>query len=397
MKWPKVPLREVAPPKASTQPFPDSFVWHLSLEQIEGDTGVVLVKNYDYPTNAGTSTFFFDTGNVLYSKLRPYLNKVVIPDEPGIATTELIPLRPDPKVLNPRYLAFYLLSPNFVKQASHHVAGAKMPRVVMDWFWKHKIPLPPLSEQKRVVEILDEADRIWKLRREANQKGERIIPALFLKMFGDPATNPRGWPTKLFADIFRDTTAGNKKLQSKQFLEFGRIAVVDQGQSQIAGYTDDVALAYKGTFPVIVFGDHTRIFKFVDHPFVLGADGVRVLITKPTFNPLFAYWHCQLLNIPIAGYSRHFKFLKGKLFICPDRRLQDRFANFASIVTSQISALENSVDRVERLFSVMLDRVFSGKLTANWRKAHMKELLAEIKAQARLLNIPESKLEEIFQ
>ena len=188
------------------------------------------------------------------------------------------------------------------------------------------------------------------------------MPALFLKMFGNPATNPKGWPTKLFDDIFRDTTVGNEKLQSKQFLESGRIAVIDQGQPQIAGYTDDVALAYKGSFPVIVFGDHTRIFKFVNHPFVLGADGVRVLITKPTFNPLFAYWHCQLLNIPSAGYSRHFKFLKEKFFICPEKWLQDRFANVASIATSQISAFEDAGDRVERLFSVELDRAFSGQL-----------------------------------
>ena len=123
MTWLTAPLRKVAPPVAAKIVFsPDDRVWQLSLDQIESETGEIVGKRYAAAADAGTSTFCFDAGNVLYSKLRPYLNKVAIPDEAGIATTELIPLRPDPKTLNPRFLAYYLRSPGFVNQASHHVA-----------------------------------------------------------------------------------------------------------------------------------------------------------------------------------------------------------------------------------------------------------------------------------
>lgn len=255
-------------------------------------------------------------------------------------------------------------------------------------FEKMPIPVWPLREQSRIVELLDEADRLRRLRREADVKAARILPALFLKMFGDPATNPMRWLIASFANTFDDTTAGNEKLQSSQFLEAGKIAVVDQGQSQIAGYSDDVSLAYRGKLPAIVFGDHTRIFKFIDHPFVLGADGVRVLTPKPKVNPLFAYWHCKLLNIPSAGYSRHFKYLKEKSFICPDEALQNRFSDLTQTAMSQTAVLEKAAAKVEQIFSVLLDNAFSGQLTAQWREAHMKELLAEIEQQARLLDLP---------
>lgn len=392
MTWLAAPLRKVAPPVTAQIDFsPDDQVWQLSLDQIESESGEIVEKRYAAASDAGTSTFHFDTGNVLYSKLRPYLNKVAVPDEAGIATSELIPLRPDPKTLNSRFLAYYLRSPGFVNQASHHVAGAKMPRVVMDWFWAHEAPIPSPKEQSRIVELLDEADRLRRLRREADAKAARILPALFLKMFGDPATNPMGWPIESFSNIFDDTTAGNEKLQSSQFLEAGKIAVVDQGQSQIAGYSDDVSIAYRGKLPVIVFGDHTRIFKFIDHPFVLGADGVRVLTPKPKVNPLFAYWHCKLLNIPSAGYSRHFKYLKEKSFICPGPALQDRFSELTQTMTLQISVLEKAAAKVEQLFSVLLDNAFSGQLTVQWREGHMHELLAEMSQQARALNLPMPK------
>ncbi len=296
-------------------------------------------------------------------------------------------LRPTSAVI-PKFLYYWLQSGEFRSWRDRQAKGANIQNIRHSDLASLTIPLPAKSEQSRIVELLDEADRLRRLARSADAKAARILPALFLKMFGDPATNPMGWPIASFANTFDDTTAGNEKLQSSQFLEAGKIAVVDQGQSQIAGYSDDVSIAYRGKLPVIVFGDHTRIFKFIDHPFVLGADGVRVLTPKPKVNPLFAYWHCKLLNIPTAGYSRHFKYLKEKSFICPDEALQTRFSELAQTVMLQTVVLEKAAAKVDQIFSVLLDNAFSGQLTAKWREARMKELLAEMEQQARLLNLP---------
>jgi type I restriction enzyme S subunit len=113
-----------------------------------------------------------------------------------------------------------------------------------------------------------------------------------------------------FAKAAEDATGGNPKIQRRDYLKAGRLPVIDQGQEEIAGYTDDDATAYRGDLPVVLFGDHTRAFKYVNHPFALGADGVKVLRPHNGFVAKFLYYYFLSCDIPSHGYSRHFKFVK---------------------------------------------------------------------------------------
>lgn len=113
-----------------------------------------------------------------------------------------------------------------------------------------------------------------------------------------------------FSESVYDATGGNTKIQRKDYLPSGLLPVIDQGQEYVAGYTDDEGAAYQGELPVILFGDHTRAFKFADKPFALGADGVKVLAPKAGFDAKFLYYYFLSRDIPSHGYSRHFKFLK---------------------------------------------------------------------------------------
>ncbi|MGL6004552.1 restriction endonuclease subunit S [Aeromonas sobria] len=203
MKWPMEKLGIVAPAKPIKSPkIADSnSVWLLNLDMVESHTGRVIDKLFCSADEAGTSTHWFDENYVLYSKLRPYLNKVVVPDGLGLATTELVPMLPDPERLDKKYLAYYLRSEQFVRWVNEQVAGAKMPRVSMKIFWEHEIPLPPLEEQKRIVTILDKADAIRQKRQQAIALADDFLRSVFLDMFGDPVTNPKGWDVRLFGDI----------------------------------------------------------------------------------------------------------------------------------------------------------------------------------------------------
>lgn len=202
MSWPMVKLGDVAPaiPVKNVNLDEDELVWQLNLDQVESNTGRVIDKIKQPLLNAGSSTYFFNNEHVLYSKLRPYLNKVVIPDELGIATTELVPMKPDHKRLNKKYLAYYLRSKPFVEWISTQVSGAKMPRVVMSVFWQHEMPLPPLGEQERIVAILDKAEGIRQKREQVIKLADDFLRATFLEMFGDPVENPKGWKIKSLAD-----------------------------------------------------------------------------------------------------------------------------------------------------------------------------------------------------
>lgn len=194
MTWPLVKLGDVAPARATKNTFSESEeVWTLNLDQVESGTGKVIKKIAMPISEIGSSTHGFDERHVLYSKLRPYLNKVVLPDSRGLATTELVPLLPDPERLDREYLAYYLRSKRFVDWVSAQVAGAKMPRVSMQLFWEHEIPLPPLDHQKRIAATLYKADAIRRKRQQAIQLADEFLRAVFLDMFGDPVINPKGW------------------------------------------------------------------------------------------------------------------------------------------------------------------------------------------------------------
>ena len=149
------PLTMVAPPKSSDRRvLPKTIVWHLGLDQITSGTGEIVNRILAPAEDAGSSTFIFDERNVLYSKLRPYLNKVICPDSIGVATTELVPLRPDPKQLDRHYLCYYLRSPSFVSWISSKVAGAKMPRADWTFIGNVRLPLPPTSEQASILAVI---------------------------------------------------------------------------------------------------------------------------------------------------------------------------------------------------------------------------------------------------
>lgn len=213
------PLRDIVSDRArASKPQAGTHVWSLNLDQIESDTGRVLAKQMVAVEKLGSSTFSFEAGTVLYSKLRPYLNKVIVAEDAGVATTELVPLRCDLDKLLPEYLAHYLRSPEFLQFASAVVAGAKMPRMVMSEFWDYEIPLPSLPEQRRIAAILDKADALRTKRREALAQLDRLTQAIFIEMFGDPGANPLNWARVQLGELL---TAGPQNGLYKPASDYG--------------------------------------------------------------------------------------------------------------------------------------------------------------------------------
>ena len=128
--------------------------WILDLEDIEKDTGMVLKKVTKAQRNSVSTKHKFHSGQVLYSKLRPYLNKVVLSDADGYCTSEILPLEFKNCVL-PEYARYYLMSGTFITYANHCSYGVKMPRLGTTDGKKAIFSLPPLSEQKCIVETID--------------------------------------------------------------------------------------------------------------------------------------------------------------------------------------------------------------------------------------------------
>lgn len=189
-----------------------------------------------------------------------------------------------------------------------------------------------------------------------------------------PYKLPENWRWLKLVESFDNHTDSKKKIKQKDYLVKGKLAVVDQGQELIGGYTNDVEKSYSGALPIVIFGDHTRCIKFVDFPFAQGADGVKVLRPKPFYLPKAFYYALQSVNIPNLGYRRHFPlFNKFSIPLPPfaeQQRIVDRIESLFAKLDEAKEKAQAVVDSFETRKAAILHKAFTGELTAKWREEH---------------------------
>jgi type I restriction enzyme S subunit len=161
-----------------------------------------------------------------------------------------------------------------------------------------------------------------------------------------------------FSEALDDVSAGNTRIPQSAFRTTGRLAVVDQGRSLIAGFTDDVGAAVAAKPPVIVFGDHTRAIKYVDFPFAMGADGIKVLRVNEGFESKFVYHYLRSRKIPSVGYSRHFKFLRELLVPKPGVSEQRRLAAILDQADAVRVKRRQAIDNLDALKRAIFHDMF---------------------------------------
>lgn len=152
------------------------------------------------------------------------------------------------------------------------------------------------------------------------------------------------YPTYKLGEII-DKVPIEFKVKQKEYLPKGKFPVVDQGQDLIGGFVDDESLLVKTELPVIVFGDHTKAKKFIDFPFVAGADGTKIIKPKKEFfiEPRLFYWFLHCVKFPDKGYARHFQYLLKSDIAVPPLSTQ-------RLIVSHIESLFAELDKgVEHL------------------------------------------------
>lgn len=180
--WQSEELDKIAPQITNNfvpAEYPKEEFDYLALESIESYTSRLLEVPKVKGDKIKSSTTKFDQSNVLYAKLRPYLNKVIAPNFTGIATTELISLKPDCTKIEREFLVYFLRNPKFVDEAKKISAGTKMPRVNTKWLKKQKVLFPKdKEEQKKIIHRLNNLEIKVELLKNELQKSDKYINAL---------------------------------------------------------------------------------------------------------------------------------------------------------------------------------------------------------------------------
>ena len=179
-----------------------------------------------------------------------------------------------------------------------------------------------------------------------------------------------------FLDVFKDETGGNIKTPRREFLEEGEFPVVDQGQLLVAGFVNDRSRVCNVIPPVIVFGDHTRAIKYVDFEFAMGADGTKVLVPKIESDAKYLYYALKSLEIPSAGYSRHYRFLKETLIPLPPLAEQQRIAGILDAVDALRVKRREALAELDTLLKSTFLSMFGDPVTnpMGWEERTLGEL-----------------------
>ena len=199
---------------------------------------------------------------------------------------------------------------------------------------------------------------------------------------------PEGWEYAPFNMFFNVVSISDKKISQKEYLDNGKYPVIDQGNLFIGGYSNDESLILKISSPVIVFGDHTKCFKYVSFPFVAGADGIKVLEPQNGIYPKYAYYYCLSIDLTDRGYSRHFAFLKKCQFLIVPIETQQAIVNKIESLFDEIDEgigrLKTAAQQIHQYRQSLLKNAFNGELTKEWRSKHADALPSENELLAQI-------------
>jgi len=358
-------------------------------------------------------------GDILVSTVRPNLNAVaVVPQhlDGQIASTGFCVLRPNKSAIVGKYLFYFTTTPNFVGILSGKVRGAHYPAVSDSDVKEIELPLPTVSEQRRIVEILDQADALRNKRVEADAKAARILPALFYKMFGDPATNPKGWHKGVLGDVIAEVQYGTSV---RADADGKGVAVIRMNNINASGGMDLTDIKYADLSEnerkhyALEPGD--ILFNRTNSKELVGKTGlwrgevlavaasylIRVRVDLAQVRPEFIWTYMNSRYIKQVLFDKcrraigmaniNAKELRALPLIIPPRQMQQAFVTQLEHAESLVKRGGSARVKLERLFSVLLHRAFTGDLTAKWREAHMKELLQEMEQQAKELKIDDCR------
>ena len=172
---------------------------------------------------------------------------------------------------------------------------------------------------------------------------------------------PEHWEIPPFTGCLKKVKTKKKSsIPKRGYQESGEFPVIDQGASFIAGWTDSAASVIFDNLPVVIFGDHTRIFKYVDFPFALGADGTQLLYPNDEIlDPHFFYYALLNLKVPNKGYNRHYRYLREFSVVCPPLPEQRVIAHVLQTIQEAKSTRQREIALERERKAALMDYLFS--------------------------------------
>ena len=254
---------------------------------------------------------------------------------------------------------FFALKEFFGKYALQNTVKATVDSLRLPTFQKFEFLIPSdKAEQERIAQVLGDMDELISDKCELLGKKRAIKQAAAQQLL----TPKPHWHTATLGVCVEIITPPSK-INTIEYSKSGKFPIIDQSQDFICGWTDDDKKVIKISEPIIIFGDHTCVTKFVNFDFAQGADGIKILKSKKFLNPKFLYQLLQFDPIVPEMYKRHFSKLKGKKILYPkDKAEQKMISQVLGDMDDEISALQDEIEKLKMIKQGAMDELLSGKI-----------------------------------
>ncbi|GFZ76018.1 type I restriction endonuclease subunit S [Aquaticitalea lipolytica] len=301
----------------------------------------------------------FRNKDTLVAKITPCLENgktayvdVLKDNEVAFGSSEFIVLRKT-DLTDSKFIYYLAISPTFRNRAISCMEGTSGRKRVNDKTLKNfELPIPSIEYQKKIAKVLSDLDAKIEVNNKINQELEAMAKTLYdywFVQFDFPDANgkpykssggrmvynkelnreiPEGWEFDIVENLLAKDNK-TKKIPSSEYLDKGKIPIIDQSMKFICGYTNVEESIIDTIEPRIIFGDHTRIVKLINFDFARGADGTQVLLSNNPRMPQHLFYHALLkIDLSNYGYARHFKFLKDTKIVIPHLEVANKFEKF---------------------------------------------------------------------
>ena len=349
------------------------------------EKGIARISEYDYVRLKKYATMKND---MVYARRGDIEKHAFIEnDNEMLCGTGCLRIRVKDSDVLPLYLSFYLCSPEARKGVVSHAIGTNMQNLNTGILSEVPVKLPSYEKQAIIADFLHKLESKIELNQKINDYLEEMAKALYdywFVQFDFPDKNgkpykssggallynevlkkeiPFGWTIDTLGNLL-SKVPNSTKIPATDFCDKGSIPVIDQSSDFIAGYTDDETSILSNKTGYIVFGDHTRVVKYIRFPFARGADGTQVINSNNRCMPneLF-YQVIKSIDLSNYGYARHFKYLKDTIIAIPSANLADIYAEkVGKWYENQVSIMKENI-ALSQLRDWLLPMLMNGQAT----------------------------------
>ena len=291
-----------------------------------------------------------------------------------IFSGKILRFRVNESLVLPNWLMYLLMSPEYQSTLDKMKVGTSDSSVSIgnQQILDLEILVPPIEEQQKIIELLEvHFSRLNAALADVKQtklKAAQFRSSLLQSTFaGNLDIISDHFLSVAFDEAFEVGKTARKAVKQRDYLRDGEFPVIDQGEDFISGYSNEESLVLDFKKPVIIFGDHTRRIKYVNFPFIAGADGTKILVQNASLDSQFACYQLQSKVLRDKGYARHFSELRKEKFWVPPMNEQLKIVEKLDEHFSRLNASIYLADAMEKLSSglrrSLLQAAFKGELT----------------------------------